>query len=165
MAMPQRLRDYLNEQGVAYQLLPRGPAATSTGSAESADVPGGHLVKAVMVEDSFDRSCGAEGSHFALVLLPATLQVHLGEMRLALGDTYALATEDTVRRVFADCDPGPVPPFGEAYGIDVLLDDALLGCERVFMESGDRDTLLAMNGQDFQRLMHRARRGHYGEPA
>jgi Ala-tRNA(Pro) deacylase len=70
-----------------------------------------------------------------------------------------------VRRIFADCDLGSVPPFGQAYGIEVLLDDSLLERDRVFVESGDRGALLALKGEDFRRLMQDARRGRYGHPA
>lgn len=154
MSMASTLRAFLDEQGVTYELVPHAPAGTSSETAEAAHVPGRCLAKGVVVED---------GTHCAVVVLPATEQVHLGELRRELGDTYALATEEGVERVFDDCDVGSVPALGQAYGLEVLLDESLLDQERVFVESGDRAALVALEGDDFRRLMQNARLGRYGE--
>jgi len=116
-------------------------------------VSGRTFAKAVVVEDA--QRC-------AVVVVPAHEHIHLGELRRAFGSTYALATEETIRARFSDCDGGSVPPFGEAYGLDVLVDRTLLELPRVYVESGGRATLLAIDGEDFRRLMGRARPGRYG---
>ena len=152
MAVANTVRAFLEERGVEYEVVPHAPAATSSETAQAAHVPGGRLAKAVVVEDP---------DHCAVVVLPATEHVHLGELRRELGDTYALATEDRLRRLFEDCELGSVPPFGQAYGLDVLLDASLLEADRVFVESGDRGALLALDGGDFRRLMQDARVGNY----
>ena len=156
MAMAEAVRAFLSARGVDYEVVPHAPAGTSSRTAQAAHVPGASLAKAVVVEDP---------SHCVLVVLPATAQVHLGDLRRELGDTYALATEENVQRIFADCDAGSVPPFGQVYGLDVLLDESLLDQERVYLESGDRAALLVMKGEDFRRLMGDARRGRYGHPS
>ena len=156
MSIASRLRAFLAERGVSYEVLPHVPAGTSSETAQMAHVPGASLAKAVVVES---------GEHCAVVVLPATEQVHLGELRQELGDTYALATEDAVEQLFPDCELGSVPPFGQAYGLDVMVDDRLLEHERVFVQSGDRAELLSLAGHDFRRLMEGARHGHYGHPA
>jgi Ala-tRNA(Pro) deacylase len=156
MPIATKLRALLEQNGVAYELLPHAPAGTSSEKAESAHIPGASLAKGVVIENH---------DHCTMVVLPATEQIHLGELRRELGDTYALATEDEIERIFVDCDPGAIPPFGQAYGLDVLVDDSLLECDRVYAESGDRAALLALRGDDFRRLMQSARHGHYGHPA
>ncbi|HEX7037045.1 MAG TPA: YbaK/EbsC family protein [Pseudomonadales bacterium] len=156
MPIATKLRALLEQNGIAYQLVPHAPAGTSSGKAQAAHVPGANLAKGVVIENS---------DHCTMVVLPATEQIHLGELRRELGDTYGLATEDEVEHIFADCDRGAVPPFGQAYGLDVLVDESLLERDRIYAESGDRATLLAISGDDFRRLMHGARHGHYGHPA
>ena len=156
MSVAKRVSAFLDEQGVDYELVPHVPAGTSSRTAEAAHVPGASLAKAVLVEDP---------SHCAVVVVPATEQLHLGELRMELGDTYALATEEDVQRIFADCDLGSVPAFGQAYGLEVLVDDSLLEQKRVYVESGDRAALLAIDGGDFRRLMKDARHGRYGHPS
>ena len=155
MSIAETVRAYLESQGVEYQLIPHSPAGTSSETAEHAHVPGRSFAKSVVVEG---------GDHCAVVVVPATDHIHLGELRRELGRTYALATEEEVQALFADCDPGSVPPFGQAYGIDVLVDAGLLKLTRVFVESGDRAALLAIPGEQFRRLMKDARKGRYGHP-
>jgi len=157
MTIANTVQSYLQDHHVDFELVPHQPAGTSSETAQAAHVPGAKLAKAVVVED--------QENHYAMVVVPATEQVHLGELRQELGETVALATEDTIARMFADCDTGSVPPFGQAYGVDVLLDDDLLECDRVYAESGDRGALIALAGDDFRQLMQAARHGHYGHPA
>ncbi|MFU8817168.1 MAG: aminoacyl-tRNA deacylase [Pseudomonadales bacterium] len=154
--MAKTVHDYLAEHEVEYDVVPHAPAGTSMETAEHAHVPGRSFAKAVVVEDR---------DNCALVVVPATDHIHLGELRRELGSTYGLATEGEVRQLFADCDPGSVPPFGQAYGLEVLVDSGLLKQPRVFVESGDRAALLAISGEHFRRLMKNARSGRYGHPA
>jgi Ala-tRNA(Pro) deacylase len=155
MAIAGTLRAFLDERGAAYELMPHAPASTSSETAESAHVPGHALAKAVVLED-------ADHPHYAVVVLPATEQLNLGELRRRLGDTYALATEEGLSHIFADCDVGSVPPFGQAYGLEVMVDDTLLEEPRVFAEGGDRAALMVFEAQEFARLMKDARHGRYG---
>lgn len=157
MAIAGTLKRYLEDHHVDYEVVPHQPAGTSAETAQAAHVPGAKLAKAVVVDDQERR--------YAMVVVPSTEQIHLGELRQELGETVALATEDTIGRMFADCDTGSVPPFGQAYGIDVLLDDDLRECDRVYAESGDRGALIAVAGSDFRELMQAARHGRYGHPA
>lgn len=145
-----KVERFLEGQGVSCQPVPHPPAPTSSETAQAAHVPGGLLAKAVLVESP--ERC-------AVVVLPATAQIHLGALRAELGETCALATEETVDRLFDDCETGSVPPFGQAYGLEVLIDDRLLEQDRVVVQSGDRTTLLELDGADFRRLMADARRG------
>jgi Ala-tRNA(Pro) deacylase len=145
-----KLQGFLEAQGVEHRPVPHAPAPTSSETAQAAHVPGARLAKAVVVEVP---------DHCAVVVLPATAQVHLGELRRILGETCALATEPTVAQLFDDCEAGSVPPFGQAYGLEVLVDDRLLEHDRVFVQSGDRVTLLELDGDDFRRLMKDARHG------
>jgi Ala-tRNA(Pro) deacylase len=147
------VRAWLDGRGVDYDLVRHVPAGTSSETAELAHVPGRSFAKAVVVEHA---------GEFALVVVPAHEHIHLGELRRELGATYALATEPAVRDLFADCDPGSVPPFGEPYGLDVLVDRELLTQPRIYVHSGAREVLLAIPGEHFGRLMQNARPGRYG---
>lgn len=156
MSIAGTIRNYLDDHGVSYELVVHQPAGSSPETAQAAHVPGADLAKAVVLE---------KGDQAVLLAVPATRQVHLGELRRELGDTLALATEERVEQLFPDCDRGSVPPFGQAYGLDVLVDQDLLDHERIYAESGDRAALLALDGSAFRELMRHARAGRYGHPA
>lgn len=54
-----------------------------------------------------------------------------------------------------------MPAAGQAYGLEVLVDDALLGEPDVYFEAGDRTELVRMSGADFRSLMSGARHGRF----
>jgi len=48
--------------------------------------------------------------------------------------TVRIATEAELEEVFADCEPGALPPFGRLYGLTTILDASLSGgAEIVFV--------------------------------
>lgn len=45
-----------------------------------------------------------------------------------------LADEGELGRLFRDCAPGAVPPIGECYGLDVIMDDSIQEQPEVYLE-------------------------------
>jgi Ala-tRNA(Pro) deacylase len=52
-----------------------------------------------------------------------------------------------------------VPGLGQAYGLDVLVDDALLTQDDVYFEAGSHADLVHMTGEMFRGLMRSADHG------
>ena len=73
----------------------------------------------------------------------------------------ALATEPEIDHLFQDCAHGAVPPIGECYGLDVIVDDSIAGQPEVYMEGGDHATLIHINQPQFARVMAEARHGRF----
>jgi Ala-tRNA(Pro) deacylase len=42
---------------------------------------------------------------------------------------------------------GAVPPFGQVYGIETILDEAFVDAEEVYFEGGDHRALVHVNGK------------------
>lgn len=153
MAMAITLRDYLKSRGLAHATIGHPRRVTSMEVAESAHVEGDCVAKAVLLHD---------GDGYMLAVVPCTHRLDLGRVRDAVGRPIGLATEDEVEAVFGDCDPGAVPPIGEAYGIkNILIDDSLDERRDVFFEGGDHQTLVHMSHDDFAQLMKNARHGRF----
>ena len=53
MASAARLKSYLDQQAVEYELIPHPHTENSMATAAAAHVPGDRLAKAVIVENSF----------------------------------------------------------------------------------------------------------------
>lgn len=156
MPIPSTVRSFLDDSGIDYELIDHAPLGSADEDPEAPDMAGVNMARAVVVANE-------AGDDFAVVVVPATEQVDFEALRDELGETYLSATEAGVEGVFTDCDDGVVPPFGQPYGLDVLLDETLLEHERVLVESGDRSLLLDIAGEDFGELMLEARRGRYGQ--
>ena len=70
-------------------------------------------------------------------------------------------TKTEIRQLFPDCALGAVPPVGEAYELDVIVDDSIQEQPDVYLEGGDHATLVHMDQAQFARLMAEARHGRF----
>lgn len=144
MAIATSVESYLTQTGVPYDVIPHHHTSNSTYSAQAAHIPGERLAKCVVLED--DRG-------YLMAVLPATRKVDLGALHRRFGRELGLASESELVRVFTDCEPGALPPLGDAYGIDAILDSSLVGMNDVYFESGDHCALVHVSGSDFLKLM------------
>ena len=108
MAISRSLKNYLEEQGVQYDVVRHVHTESSMHTAAAAHVPGDRLAKSVLVVD--EEGC-------LLVVVPSSHRVQLGELDRQLERNLGLATEDELRELFKDCKIGAIPPVGAAYGI------------------------------------------------
>jgi Ala-tRNA(Pro) deacylase len=144
MAMAITLKQYLDGEGIEYELVHHNYASSSQRTAEAAHVPGRRLAKSVIFQD--------EGG-LVMAVVPADRQVDTQRLREQLQRPLDLAPEDGFSSVFGDCALGALPPVGQAYGVPVVFDDRLQHCEEVFFEAGDHTELVHVSGGDFRRLM------------
>jgi Ala-tRNA(Pro) deacylase len=151
MTVAPTLQKYL-DQTVTYEIIPHDPTMSSTRTAEACHVPGDCLAKGVVLR----RDGG-----YLLAILPASHHIHLSDLRMQLGDKVDLASEDEIAQLFCDCERGAVPPVGECYGLDVIVDDSIEAQREIYMEGGDHATLIHLGGGQFARLTVGAWHGHF----
>jgi len=150
MTIAASVTDHLIREGVAYEVITHEHTRDSNHSAEAAHIPGDQLAKCVMLED---------GKGYLMAVVPATHKVDLGAVHRQLNRKLGLATERELADLFKDCDPGAIPPLGQAYGMETILDDGLNCSRDVYFEAGDHEALVHVKGEDFLRLMGHALRG------
>ena len=91
-----------------------------------------------------------------MVVLPATRKVVLSDLREELCIEHPTpATEDEFRTRFPDCEPGAMPPFGNLYGMDVLVAPSLATEETIAFNAGTHTEVIQMAYADFDRLLTR----------
>ena len=147
MAISITLLEYLEWKGVDYEIVEHPRTHSSMQTAEVAHVPGDSLAKGVVLED--ERG-------YLMAVLPATHRIQLGRLHHKYNRQLGLATEDEIAGLFNDCDTGAIPPVGDAYGFDVVIDDSLTDSEEIFFEAGDHTDLVHVSGADFRELMSNA---------
>lgn len=150
MTIAASVQHYLGYEGVRYDVITHERTPDSNHCAQAAHIPGDQLAKCVMLKDS-------EG--YLMVVLPATHKVDLGAVRRQLNRKLGLATDGELADLFQDCEPGALPPLGQAYGIETIVDDSLMGSPDIYFEAGDRVTLVHVTGKDFLLLMAHTPRG------
>jgi Ala-tRNA(Pro) deacylase len=144
MSIATSVDDYLARSGVRYDVVAHDRTSNSSQSAQAAHVPGSQLAKCVMLHDD---------TGYLMAVLPSTHQVDFDALDVQLGRKLMLAREDELPAMFRDCEPGAIPPFGQAYGIQVVVDDDLLQADDVYFEGGDHRALVHVTGTDFLQLM------------
>lgn len=154
MAIAISVRQYLEDVDIAYDITRHPRTMTSCDTAETAGVPGSQVAKSVILEDE-------EG--YLMAVVPATHHIRLGQLSRQLGRHLGLATEQELRNLFSDCELGAIPPVGEAYHMEVIMDDSLATCPDIYFEGGDHIDLIHVRHDDFRKLMRHARHGLFSE--
>ncbi|MBT8131752.1 MAG: YbaK/EbsC family protein [Gammaproteobacteria bacterium] len=144
MAIAMKVSDYLADLDIAYDVLTHPHTMTSSESARASHVPGARLAKSVVLEDD---------DGYVMVVVPSDRQVDLGELHRQTNRSLGLATEGELGRLFADCEIGALPPIGQAYGIETLLDDAIAEQSEIYFEAGDHEQLIRVTHEGFRTLM------------
>ena len=138
--------DYLRNQRVAFETFLHSPASSATRLASRLHVPGRNVAKSVLVK--------ARGA-FLLTILPATSEIEPDRLGRALGlnaDEIRLATADEIERVFHDCEPGAIPPFGRLYGLPTVVDSSLQSAGVLVFRTNTRHLGIRMEFRDYLSL-------------
>ncbi len=152
MAIADTVRNFLESLNVDYELITHPRSFSSRETAAAAGVREDHIAKGVLLEDA---------SGYVLAVIPSDSWVRLNAIQSETNRELGLAPEQDVARQFADCDPGAVPCTGGAYGVEMVVDEALGSLACVYFESGDHEHLVRISGDDFHKLMSGARHGHF----
>ncbi len=144
--MERKLKALLESEGVKYEILQHAPTFTAMETAHATHVAGKELAKSVIV-----RIDGV----LSMAVVPATHWADLEKIELLTGaDLVSLAEEHEFEDLFPDCEPGAMPPFGELYGLDVYVHDALTNDKMIAFNAGSHTELVQMSYFDFERLVH-----------
>lgn len=152
MAMAQRVRHFLENHDIDYDLIGHPPGRDSMHIAQASHIPGNQLAKSVVLGDELG---------YVVAVMPATHRLDLGWLHRCLNRNLGLVDAGDLTALFGDCEPGVVPPLGEAYGLDMLLDDSLAEQSDVYFESGDDCGLVHVSGEAFDELMGHALHGRF----
>ena len=144
MAISLTLLEYLEWEGVDYELLPHPFVGGSLHTAQQAHVSGDQLAKCVVLEDA---------NGYLMTVLPATHYVDLDKISKITKRNLKFANEKEIMDLFGDCSKGAIPPVPEAFGYKGLMDKSLNDCEDIYLEAGDHTELVHLTGDDFKYLM------------
>jgi Ala-tRNA(Pro) deacylase len=156
MTIASRLRQFLDSEGVRYDVVSHPRTSTSSQSAEVAHIPGNQVAKSVVVHHELG---------YILAVVPSTHRVELGTLQDLLDKRLGLATEGEVTTLFDDCEAGAIPPVGAAYGVPVILDQSLGDVSDLYFEGGDHKSLVHVSSDAFRLLTKDARQARFSHQA
>ena len=144
MSIAASLQDHLSQKHIAYDVVAHPPTMTSILTAVASHVPADRVAKGVVVH---------AGDRYVLAVLPASRRISRAGLKAELGENFALASETELERLFRDCAWGAVPPIGEAYGLDAVVEPSICDQPDVYFEGGDHATLVHVSRAQFAELM------------
>lgn len=140
-----RLTEFLDAQHVLYSIVPHAQAYTASQVASAAHIPPKAVAKTVMIK--------VDGE-LAMAVLPASREIDFEVLEVLLdAQRVRLAGESEFRRRFPDCETGAMPPFGNLYGMQVYVDDALARDEEINFEAGSHTELIRLSYAEFETLV------------
>lgn len=153
--LSRTLQQYLERLNLPYAVLRHPGTATLIEAADSAAVPLASLARAVILAD-------AHG--LVMAVLPGDHLLNFTALGNLLGRRLRPATVDELAGHFPDCNPGSIPPVAEPFGFEAVVDERLADLDTVYLEPGFHDTLLRMDGLDFQLIHATSRWGRFARP-
>jgi Ala-tRNA(Pro) deacylase len=139
----ERLERWLREAGVAFEIIEHAPVRTSEEAARVRGTPLEAGAKALVVRAD-DR--------FVHCVLPAHLRADNARLRELVGTRRLRFASPEELQALTGCPPGAVPPFGNLFGLPVLLDATLCANERVAFNAGSNAVSITMRCEDLVRL-------------
>ena len=136
---PRSLDEFLRQARVPYTTFRHPAAFTAQAEAAVSHVPGRAWAKIVV--------CFADDEP-VLAVVPANLMVDFDRLCfLARARVLRLACEDEFAKLYPDCEPGAMAPFGNPSIKRVFVDETLVG------ESGTYTDAIRMHYGDFAEVV------------
>ncbi|MCK5286567.1 MAG: YbaK/EbsC family protein [Thermodesulfovibrionia bacterium] len=143
--LAKKIKEFLDSNNIKYVTIKHSPAYTAQEIAASAHISGKELAKTVMVKIN---------GKMTMAVLPATSKVDFNLLKKASGkEKVELAREEDFKDMFPECDIGAMPPFGNLYNVDVLVDKILTEDKEIAFNAGSHTELIKMTYKDFENLV------------
>lgn len=140
------VREFLNENGVTFEVIQHQPAYDAQRLAQTVHVSGNEVAKTVLL-----RTDGPDP--YVVAVLPATSSIDFDKLRRVLNvELVELATEIEMRERCPDCEIGTLPPFGSQYDMKTVVERRLTDDERIVFEGNNHEEAIRMKYADFDRL-------------
>ncbi|HDY68994.1 MAG TPA: YbaK/EbsC family protein, partial [Candidatus Scalindua sp.] len=140
----KKLKDFLDSNNIKYVTIEHSRAYTANEIAATAHIPGKELAKTVMVK--------IDGK-MTMTVLPAYCKINFELLQEAAGATNVeLSSEQEFKDMFPGCEIGAMPPFGNLYGMEVLVDKSLCEDEEIAFNAGSHTELIRLSYKDFEGL-------------
>jgi HD-like signal output (HDOD) protein/prolyl-tRNA editing enzyme YbaK/EbsC (Cys-tRNA(Pro) deacylase) len=147
MAIAKTIKQYLDDKHVIYSVIEIPHFESPFEAAALANISPRSLYYPVVIRDSFG---------LMMAVLPASHRLDFGRLSKLLSRLVSPAYQTQLSSVFSDCQPGHIPPVGDAYGLRTVIDAALSTPEDVFIVAGDHSRLIKMSRKSFMMLQNNA---------
>ena len=143
--MLKRLREYLDQNNIKYQLINHSAAFTSQEIAASAHIPGREMAKVVMIKVD---------NKLEMAVLPASHTADLKRIKeVRQAHNVELAQESDYKDIFEESEAGAMPPFGNLFNLRVISSTDLSEDSQIVFNAGSHRELIKLSYEDYERLV------------
>ena len=134
-----KIMEFLRSKGIEFEKLEHAPVTTSSAAAGARGSGLSQGAKAIVVKAN---------DEYHHLIISAAVRLDNKKLRKILRTRRVrFATAEELLEL-TGCLPGSVPPFGNLFGLPVLMDDALLSEEIVYFNCGSHTVSLRMARAD-----------------
>ncbi len=132
---------YLDAENIDYTLVPHITSFTAQETAQKTHIKGNELSKVVVISDH---------KKLMMVVIPAScILLQRSIAKLLNSSSLSIVPEHQFKDSFPGCEIGAMPPFGNLYGMDVLVAKELSEQKYITFNGGAHNLLIRMRTSDF----------------
>ena len=134
----------LEHEGVPFEHSTHPVAYTARQLAALENVSPWNVAKPVLV---------MADQRYVVCVVPAAKRLNLRAVTDALcAEKVRLAFEEELAALFPDCEVGAEPPIGSVFGLETLVDYALMKDPEIVFQAGKHTESVRMKTEDFERV-------------
>jgi len=143
--------DLLETNSFRYETFEHEPVRTSE---EAAKIRNGYTIqqgaKAIIIRVKVSSA----NKRFVMLVMPGDKRFDNDKIKtLFKAKNIRFATEEEVLEITSGVQPGGVPPFGNLFDLEVIVDPLLLENEKIIFNAGDRRFSIGMLSTDYLKLV------------
>lgn len=142
MELPAFVKKAFDREGISYEVLRHPFDLSPVETAHALQLNPAHVAQATMLRD-------AQG--VLMAVYPATTVPDLDALNLLIKRNLVQLTAYQTLQAFPDCDEGLCAPTARIYGVQALVDNALMSVEQIYLVVGS-EVLCRVGIKDFVRL-------------
>lgn len=137
------IKHFLDDYGVSYRILHHERTKSLLEATHILEIDETQVIKTILLQDK---------AGIVLAILPLQYQIDLDRVAQQMHRHFEIVSCNECDKFFKDCEPGVHTPFGEIYGIPLILDTAIKKMKTVYIEVGSQNALVQLSLHDFEFL-------------
>lgn len=136
----------LKQNHIPYDIVVHSQTFSSMKTAQATHTKGKEFAKPIMVN--------VDGK-MMMAVLPANYSLDLKRIKESMGaKTVELATEAEFSPIFSDSVIGAMPPMGNLYGMEVIMDKDMIDDDEICFNACNHQEIIRMKFSDYRRMVH-----------
>ena len=160
MAIPQKVKSYLDKKGLDYEEIAHKTVYTAYDAAQTMKKELKEIAKSLLVQA--DKT-------FALIIVPADKRIDLGKIKKVLGAKKVSIPKEKIMIKILKIKPGALSAFGKLHQLEVSVDKTMIKTKKAVFSTGSFTDSVFMKVKDFiqseeAKLVDIAMKGGYQVP-